>query len=146
MEEVINNLLHCAKQMVLGGAHEGPCDNENDPWGPCDIHLAVSDERRDALKAAIKAAEEFYEAQNSKPVSRVMFIESIGEVLPNSIRMQYPYPYLPPEAPGVVLRTKTAFSVRMPVLAEILEAFQARGPHRGIHFGENVEYIIMERT
>lgn len=44
--------LDMIRELLLGGAHEGPCTNEDDPYDSCDLHVAASD-RRD------KAAREF---------------------------------------------------------------------------------------
>lgn len=39
--------------LLQGGAHEGPCTNEDDMYDSCDLHVAASKRRDEAARAAL---------------------------------------------------------------------------------------------
>lgn len=66
-------LLEALKELVLAGAHEGPCDNRDEdglPFqdsGPCSLHLAASDRRHNQALDVIAKAEGTASTRTSSP-------------------------------------------------------------------------------
>lgn len=54
---VIRELHDAAAESLLGGAHEGPCDNDDMPDEACQAHVAAAKARDERLAAAVKAME-----------------------------------------------------------------------------------------
>lgn len=58
--EAYSPLVEAAQEMLLSGAHDGPCNNEDDDGNfedsplPCTLHLAAAERRRTSLRAALK--------------------------------------------------------------------------------------------
>jgi hypothetical protein len=50
-----DTLVRAAREMLKFGQHEGACDNGED-WdeGPCTLHVAMNEKRREALKKALE--------------------------------------------------------------------------------------------
>ncbi len=66
-------LLAALKELVQAGEHEGPCDNRDEdglPFmdsGPCSLHLAASERRRNLALDVIARAEGTADERTSHP-------------------------------------------------------------------------------
>jgi hypothetical protein len=51
--EPVQRLVAAARQMLQGGAHDGPCTNEDEPDEACDLHIEAYNARLAALVMAL---------------------------------------------------------------------------------------------
>lgn len=47
-------LVAAARDSLLAGAHDGPCDNEDDQYEACSLHVAAASGRRERLERALE--------------------------------------------------------------------------------------------
>ncbi len=49
----LSQALMVINDLLKGGAHDGPCENEDDPYDSCSIHLEASKRRKEAANAFV---------------------------------------------------------------------------------------------